>query len=241
MRKRLLIGCLCLSVLSMMAQTNEPTSAAGYDFYFTLFDHWGWSGNSDEQTKYCGYTVCATEAGDMTLSVPTSTGDKFLHFDAYNYLAASLKNVSSAGTENYTNVVVTPKVQLRCVSRENAIIPAGRSTGLFIQENEVLLFQPDDYTKDISGTWIESDKVVAVFQGNNITRIPYGENWSDYTWEQALPTDTWGIMLTDTWDGMPLHRVLSPVLTSSHQQTHLVSHASLFDVGIKIAYTFFTL
>lgn len=261
MRKRLLIGCLCLSALSMMAQTNEPTSAGGYDFYFTLFNHWGWSGNSDANNapvKYCGFTVCATEAGDMTLSVPTSTGDKFLHFDAYNYLAASLKNVSSAvlqgvhfhstaacflhvwahggtsgaetmilpkhllgtkymlqgvsggliesegtmvptysqftvvGTENYTNVVVTPKVQLRCVSRENAIIPAGSSTGLFIQENEVLLFQPDDYTKDISGTRIESDKVVAVFQGNNLTRIPYGENWSDYTWEQALPTDTWG-------------------------------------------------
>jgi len=257
MRKRLLIGCLCLSALSMMAQTNEPSSAAGYDFYFTLFDHWGWSGNSDEQTKYCGFTVCATEAGDMTLSVPTKTGDKILHFDAYNYLAASLKNVSNAvlqgvhfhstaacylhvwahgqnagdetmilpkhllgtqymvqgvpgalyyvepnniptysqfavvGTENYTNVVVTPKVQLRCVSRDNAIIPAGRSTGLFIQENEVLLFQPDDYTKDISGTWIESDKVVAVFQGNTFTNIQsvYG---GDFIWEQARPTDSWG-------------------------------------------------
>ena len=46
------------------------------------------------------------------------------------------------------------------------------------------------------------------------------------------------IMLTDTRDGMPLQRVLSPVLTSSHQQTHLVSHAALLDVGIKIAYTF---
>lgn len=261
MRKRLLIGCLCLSALLMMAQTNEPTSAAGYDFYFTLFDHWGWSGNSDANNapvKYCGFTVCATEAGDMTLSVPTSTGDKFLHFDAYNYLAASLKNVSSAvlqgvhfhstaacflhvwahggtsgaetmilpkhllgkkymlqgvsgglilyegtmvptysqftvvGTENYTNVVVTPKVQLRCVNRNNALIPAGRGSGLFLQENEVLLFQPEDYTKDISGTLVESDRVVAVFQGNNITRIPYGENWSDYTWEQALSTDTWG-------------------------------------------------
>ena len=257
MRKRLLIGCLCLSALSMMAQTNEPSSAAGYDFYFTLFDHWGWSGNSDEQTKYCGFTVCATETGDMTLSVPTKTGDKILHFDAYNYLAASLKNVNDAilqgvhfhstaacylhvwahgqnagdetmilpkhllgtkymvqgvpgalyyvepnniptysqfavvGTENYTNVVVTPKVQLRCVSRDNAIIPAGRSSGLYIQENEVLLFQPDDYTKDISGTWIESDEVVAVFQGNTFTNIQsvYG---GDFVWEQARPTDSWG-------------------------------------------------
>ena len=46
------------------------------------------------------------------------------------------------------------------------------------------------------------------------------------------------IMLTDTRDGFPLQRVLSPVLTSSRQKVPLVSHASLFDVGIKIAYTF---
>lgn len=257
MRRYLSIWLLCLFALPIFAQTNEPTSAAGYDFYFTLFDHWGWSGNSDEQTKYCGFTVCATETGDMTLSVPTKTGDKILHFDAYNYLAASLKNVSNAvlqgvhfhstaacylhvwahgqnagdetmilpkhllgtkymvqgvpgalyyvepnniptysqfavvGTENGTNVVVTPKVQLRCVSCENAIIPAGRSSGLFIQENKVLLFQPDDYTKDVSGTLIESDKVVAVFQGNTFTNIQsvYG---GDFIWEQARPTDSWG-------------------------------------------------
>ncbi len=244
---------LCYIVLSvlltlpMVAQTNPPTPAAGYDFYFTLFDHWNENGNAVIQTnKYCGFTVCAIEAGDLTLSVPSSTGDKIFHFDTYNNLAGSLRNVNDAvlqgvhfhstaacylhvwvhsgtsgaetmilpkhllgtkymvqgvqgnsqftvvGTENYTNVVITPKVPLRCVSRNNAIIPAGRPSGLFLQENEVLLFQPDDYTNDVSGTLVESDKVVAVFQGNTLTRIPATAEESDFVWEQALPTDTWG-------------------------------------------------
>ena len=244
---------LCYIVLSvlltlpMVAQTNPPTPAAGYDFYFTLFDHWNENGNAVIQTnKYCGFTVCTIEAGDLTLSVPSSTGDKIFHFDTYNNLAGSLRNVNDAvlqgvhfhstaacylhvwvhsgtsgaetmilpkhllgtkymvqgvqgnsqftvvGTENYTNVVITPKVPLRCVSRNNAIIPAGRPSGLYLQENEVLLFQPDDYTNDVSGTLVESDKVVAVFQGNTLTRIPATAEELDFVWEQALPTDTWG-------------------------------------------------
>ncbi len=244
---------LCYIVLSvlltlpMVAQTNPPTPAAGYDFYFTLFDHWNENGNAVIQTnKYCGFTVCTIEAGDLTLSVPSSTGDKIFHFDTYNNLAGSLRNVNDAvlqgvhfhstaacylhvwvhsgtsgaetmilpkhllgtkymvqgvqgnsqftvvGTENYTNVVITPKVPLRCVSRNNAIIPAGRPSGLYLQENEVLLFQPDDYTNDVSGTLVESDKVVAVFQGNTLTRIPATAEELDFIWEQALPTDTWG-------------------------------------------------
>lgn len=244
---------LCYIVLSvlltlpMVAQTTPPTPAAGYDFYFTLFDHWNENGNAVIQTnKYCGFTVCTIEAGDLTLSVPSSTGDKIFHFDTYNNLAGSLRNVNDAvlqgvhfhstaacylhvwvhsgtsgaetmilpkhllgtkymvqgvqgnsqftvvGTENYTNVVITPKVPLRCVSRNNAIIPAGRPSGLYLQENEVLLFQPDDYTNDVSGTLVESDKVVAVFQGNTLTRIPATAEELDFVWEQALPTDTWG-------------------------------------------------
>ena len=62
---------LCYIVLSvlltlpMVAQTNPPTPAAGYDFYFTLFDHWNENGNAVIQTnKYCGFTVCTIEAGD---------------------------------------------------------------------------------------------------------------------------------------------------------------------------------
>lgn len=78
----------------------------------------------------------------------------------------------------------------------------------------------------------------------------YARNWNsfltigvygDYSFS-GLPIDYNDaaslIMLTDTRDGFPLQRLLSPVLTSSRQKEHLVSHAALFDVGIKIAYTF---
>ena len=254
----LYIGLLLLA-LPVAAQTDQPTSAAGKDFYFTLFDHWNWNGNTDvPSVKFCGITICTIEDGDITFSVPTKTGDTHFHFDEYNNLATGLKNVDDAvlkgvhihstancyihawvhgptagdetmilpkhllgkqymlqgiqgalvpdaednpvptysqftivGTENATSVVVTPRVQLRCVTNGQVIQPH-QSASFTIQENDVLLFQPEDYTQDISGTLVESDRVVAVFQGNNITRIYSGENGPDFVWEQALPTDTWG-------------------------------------------------
>ncbi|MBQ6790757.1 MAG: hypothetical protein IJP76_04860 [Paludibacteraceae bacterium] len=46
------------------------------------------------------------------------------------------------------------------------------------------------------------------------------------------------ITLTDTRDGFPLSRILCPVLSSQRQGQPLVSRYSLFDVGIKLSYTF---
>lgn len=45
------------------------------------------------------------------------------------------------------------------------------------------------------------------------------------------------IMLTDTRDGLPLSRILSPVLCAERQGKALVSRYNLFDVGIKLSYT----
>ena len=45
-------------------------------------------------------------------------------------------------------------------------------------------------------------------------------------------------MLTDTRDGLPLHRILTPVHTANRQGEQLVRKAALFDIGIKIAYSF---
>lgn len=44
------------------------------------------------------------------------------------------------------------------------------------------------------------------------------------------------IMLTDTRDGFPLSRILTPVAEANRQGRKLVKEASLFDVGIKISY-----
>lgn len=45
------------------------------------------------------------------------------------------------------------------------------------------------------------------------------------------------IMLTDTREGLPLSRILSPVLSSERQGRVLVSRYNLFDAGIKLSYT----
>ena len=44
------------------------------------------------------------------------------------------------------------------------------------------------------------------------------------------------IMLTDTRDGFPLQRVLTPVMEANRQGISLVSRCSLFDAGLKISY-----
>ena len=44
------------------------------------------------------------------------------------------------------------------------------------------------------------------------------------------------IMLSDTRDGFPLHRLLTPVMEATRQGRQLVSQCSLFDVGIKLSY-----
>lgn len=44
------------------------------------------------------------------------------------------------------------------------------------------------------------------------------------------------IMLTDTRDGLPLQRVLTPVMEANRQGQKMVSRMALFDVGIKLSY-----
>ena len=108
------------------------------------------------------------------------------------YLMPTYSQFTVVGTENETNVTITPRVDIVSRSRGNVTISAGQQYTTSIQENEVLLFQTLNYRHDISGTVVESDKAVAVLQGNNLTRFPADVNWADYTWEQARPTEAWG-------------------------------------------------
>ena len=61
----------------------------------------------------------------------------------------------------------------------------------------------------------------------------------DYCFSKYTPSRSMAeslIMLTDTRDGFPLQRVLTPVLEANRQGRKLVTDCSLFDVGIKISY-----
>jgi len=98
---------------------------------------------------------------------------------------------SIVGTENNTTVSIKSPVQLRCVTNNRPVYP-NYTTKFLLSKGQALFFQPEDYTQDISGVHVKSTYPVAVFQGNNLTRIYPGENWADYTWEQARPTTEWG-------------------------------------------------
>ena len=244
-----------------VAQDGSMQTAAGRDFYFTLLDHWGWSGNSAAQPiKYVGISIYAIEDADITFSTPInsngapiytwhidagwisqssfaypdqlvsqgvsihSTGNLYIniwvhggtssdesvilpkHLLGKSYMLQGISRTmviweetqtptysqfTVVGTEDVTSVSVSPRVNMVCRSRSDTLINAGQVYTTSIQENEVLLFQPENYSHDISGTVVESDKAVAVFQGNIVTVFHEGIV-TDYVWEQARPTDAWG-------------------------------------------------
>ena len=96
------------------------------------------------------------------------------------------------GTEADTHIEVTPlSTTLQCVTT-GSTIGTGHTRTFTIGEKDVLLFQTFEYTNAISGTMVKADKPIAIFQGNNLTRIWPNNNWADYVWEQARPVDQWG-------------------------------------------------
>ena len=61
----------------------------------------------------------------------------------------------------------------------------------------------------------------------------------DYCLTKYKPSQSYTeslIMLTDTRDGFPLQRILTPIIEANRQGRKLVTNGSLFDVGIKISY-----
>ena len=61
----------------------------------------------------------------------------------------------------------------------------------------------------------------------------------DYCLTKYKPSQSYTeslIMLTDTRDGFPLQRILTPIIEANRQGRKLVTDGSLFDVGIKISY-----
>jgi hypothetical protein len=61
----------------------------------------------------------------------------------------------------------------------------------------------------------------------------------DYCFTKYTPSQSDAaslIRLTDTRDGFPLQRLLTPVMEGNRQGRKLVNDCTLFDVGVKISY-----
>ena len=115
---------------------------------------------------------------------------------------AAYSMCSIVGTTDNTHVSITPRVSMHVYrgiqnypySSETHQILANETSNYTLSENEVLLFKPFSTLYDISGTLVEADSAIAVFQGNELTRYPTQEEATtkDYVWEQARPTASFG-------------------------------------------------
>ena len=91
--------------------------------------------------------------------------------------------------------------------------------------------------------WISSELTYDIplpqYSQDRISYITIGV-YFDYTLSDMTVTRSNRIsllMLSDTHDGFPLIRELDPILTATRQSKKLVTRATLFDLGIKVAYT----
>jgi hypothetical protein len=63
----------------------------------------------------------------------------------------------------------------------------------------------------------------------------------DYSFSKYTPDKSDAvslIMLTDTRDGFPLQRILTPLMNANRQSRKLISDCTLFSAGLKISYAF---
>lgn len=88
-------------------------------------------------------------------------------------------------TENNTKVTITPSTQTQDGKAANVpftvTLNAGQTYYVISQTLQTL-----------SGSHVNADKPIAVFQGDVFTQIPGGKSARDCTYEQAMPIEYWG-------------------------------------------------
>ncbi len=90
------------------------------------------------------------------------------------------------GTASGTTVTITPSVT-------TGPRPAGVPYNITLNQGETYqLINTGPAPNDLSGTFITSDKPIAVFGGNKCANIPQGFSWCDHIVEQLPPVVTWG-------------------------------------------------
>lgn len=146
---------------------------------------------------FVNVTVHGSSSGAASMILPEHLlGTRYMLYGVPSELIAAQDTYSGTysqfslvGTKNGTTVTVTPKAPLTCVTTGQTL---NAPTTFTMATNEVLLFRPVDYTQSITGTYVDSDRPIAVFQGNNFARTSTNEDCAEYTWEQVRPLTQWG-------------------------------------------------
>ena len=89
MCKRIRTYCL-IALLLLLAHTmrgqnssnsDELTTAAGKEFYFTFFDHWNWNGLNNGSIKSAIYSISAIEDANIKITYANGSS-KIFHMNA---------------------------------------------------------------------------------------------------------------------------------------------------------------
>ena len=95
--------------------------------------------------------------------------------------------VTAVATADNTDLTITPSVKTSLGQ------PAGTPEHIILNRGETYTILTSGNNKDLSGSRLQSDKPIAVFQGNTYAYVP-NENYpsSNHLYEQAFPTHAWG-------------------------------------------------
>ena len=130
------------------------------------------------------------------------------------------------GTEDDTNISIT-------VSDETK---GGKSTGntfnIHLDAGQVYQVQAKDGTDDLTGSYVVSNKKIAVFGGNQWTEVPTYCNARDNLLEQMYPVNTWGkqfVTIPNSEVTYDIFRIIasedntSVQIMGSSNQTHILN------------------
>ncbi|MCE5299912.1 MAG: hypothetical protein LLG37_03435 [Spirochaetia bacterium] len=140
------------------------------------------------------YGICTDETrSDGYLGIPvTSLGT--------NYIVSSYTNSAleyPMGTQfvvvgAYDGTTVTINPSVTCISA-GATRTAGVAYTVVLNEGQTYLLQNNNGAGyDLTGTFIDSDKPVAVFGSHVCANVPVDRLWCDFLVEQLAPSTSWG-------------------------------------------------
>ena len=135
-----------------------------------------------------------TQSSDVAVIYPTESLGK--EYFAMCYTPNPTNTVESnsefliVATENQTTINISPSVDTEQGKKANAKFSIVLNKGQLYQVqsmNRIISGQGD-----LTGSYIQSDKPIAVYSGNKSTAVPFNGGTRDYLFEQVPPTNTWG-------------------------------------------------
>jgi hypothetical protein len=150
---------------------NQPVAVYGLDYNL-----WASTAFTCYPTRLLGTNFCVMARASSIAG--------YAGFDIYSQLAI-------VAAESNTTVTITPSVTANLEGHTNAYTITNLQPGLTYQINSHNNLA-SDYTNDVTGTWIASDKPIAVFAGDNLAYVPdaYTHTGNPLMQEQ-MPVEDW--------------------------------------------------